>query len=135
MTSSKLKFVNIDRHFRPPGLRLTLELDGATEQDIERGITAANRVFLLAELSSYAAASAVHYQELEDPPDLVLTSEQHEWAGIWWDAEEAAIAAACSEMPAGEKTYLFTQTWDDAPKPISGHYIRGTTWLGKETQE
>lgn len=134
MTNSKQRAVEIDRHFRPPGLRLTLELDGATEQDVERGINAAKRVFLLAEVSSYAAAIAAECQESEDP-NFMLTADQHEWAGIWWDAQEAAIEAACSEMPAGEKTYLFTQTWDDAPKPISGDYIRSTTWLGKDTQE
>lgn len=134
MTTSHQEFVKIDRHDDPPGLRLTLELDGATQQEIERGINAAKRVFALAQVSSYAAAIAADYQDLEDP-DLVLTSEQHEWAGIWWDAQEAAVAAACSEMQAGEKTFLFSQTWDDAPEPISGNCIRGTTWLGKETQE
>jgi len=134
MTTLQQEFVNIDRHYDPPGLRLTLELDGATHQDIERGINAAKGVFALAQVSSYAAAIAADYQDLEDP-DLVLTSEQHEWAGIWWDAQEAAVAAACSELPAGEKTFLFSQTWDDAPEPISGNCIRGTTWLGKETQE
>lgn len=134
MTTLQQEFVKIDRHYDPPGLRLTLELDGATQQDIERGIDAAKGVFALAQVSSYAAAIAADYQDLEDP-NLVLTSEQHEWAGIWWDAQEAAVAAACSELPAGEKTFLFSQTWDDAPAPISGNYIRGTTWLGKDTQE
>lgn len=134
MTTLQQEFVKIDRHDEPPGLRLTLELDGATQQDIERGINAAKGVFALAQVSSYAAAIAADYQALEDP-ELLLTAEQHEWAGIWWDAQEAAVAAACSELPAGEKTFLFSQTWDDAPEPISGNYIRGTTWLGKETQE
>jgi len=134
MTTSHQEFVKIDRHYDPPGLRLTLELDGATQQDIERGINAAKGVFALAQVSSYAAAIAADYQDLEDP-DMVLTSEQHDWAGIWWDAQEAAVAAACSELQAGEKTFLFSQTWDDAPEPISGNCIRGTTWLGKETQE
>lgn len=133
MSTSKQKFAEIDRHYHPLGLRLTLELDGAREQDIERGINAAKRVFLLAQISSYAAAIAVDCQESEDP-ELLLTSEQHEWAGLWWDAEEAAVAAACSELPAGEKTYLFSQTWDGAPEPNSSNDIRGTTWLGKEAQ-
>lgn len=133
MTKSELQSVEIDRNFRPPGLRLIFELDGATEQDIERGISAAERVFLLAEVSSYAAAIAADCQALEDPSQ-VLTSEQCEWADLWWEAEEAAVAAACRQLPAGQKTYLFSQTWDGAPKPISGRYIRGTTWLGKPTQ-
>jgi hypothetical protein len=28
----------IDRHYRPPGLRFELDVDGATSEDIERGI-------------------------------------------------------------------------------------------------
>ncbi len=134
MTTPKQKFVEIDRHYRPPGLRLTLDVDGATAQDIERGINAAKRVFLLAEISSYAAVSAASYMDLDDP-NLQLTDQQHEWAGVWWDADEAAIEAACSEMPAGEKTYFFSLTWDGAAIPVNGQYIRSTTWVGKEKQE
>lgn len=133
MTTLKPQTVEIDRYFEPPGLRLTLELDGATAQDIERGINAAEEVFLRAGISSYAAASAADCQALEDPSQ-VLTPEQCEWADLWRDAEEAAAAAACRDLPAGEKSYLFSQTWDGAPKPISGRYIRGTTRLGELTQ-
>lgn len=131
MTDSQLGSVGIDRYYRPHGLRLTLHLDGATPQDIERGINAAKRVFLLANVSSYAAAVAVFYQDVEDP-EVALTPEQQDWGGLWREAEEAAVQAACSEMSPGRKTFLFSQTWDDEAQIEPSKFLQGwIDWPGR----
>jgi hypothetical protein len=125
-------FVQIDRHYRPPGLRFTLDVDGASTEDIERGINAAKRVFLLAELSPYAAGCAVFYVEAEDE-DFPVTKDHLEWYSRWSEANKAAVSAACENMPFGTKvTYLFGQTWDEGPETNLANCIRGWHTVGSK---
>jgi hypothetical protein len=117
-------YVDIDRYLRPEGLRFNLEVDGATDQDIQRGIYAATRVFFEADLSPYAAGCAVFYVEADDD-DFPVSDEHVAWFAKWNEANHAAIAAACANMPWGTKvTYLFGQTWDGAPDTNPTNCIR-----------
>lgn len=123
-------FVHIDRHYRPPGLHFTLDVDGATPEDIERGINAAKRVFMHANLSPYAAGEAVFYVEAEDD-DFPVSKEHLDWYSKWSEANDAAVSAACANMPPGRLvTYLFGQTWDDAPHTNLAKCIRGWHTVG-----
>jgi hypothetical protein len=121
---------HIDRHYRPPGLRFELDVDGATPEDIERGINAAKRVFLLADLSPYAAGCAVFYVEAEDE-DSPVSKDHLDWYSKWSEANNAAVSTACANMPPGAKvTYLFGQTWDGASETNLAKCIRGRHTVG-----
>lgn len=132
MQETNSRMLTIDRHAHPAGLHLELELEGARKQDIARGIQAAQEVFRQADVSSYAAAVANHYQEMECYGLDELTAEQYDWAELWRVAEAAAVQAACRDLPAGRKSFLFSQDWDDSqPKPSSADVIRGSIdWPG-----
>lgn len=115
MADAVIEYVEIDRHYRPEGLRFILTVEGATTQDIQRGIYAATRVFYDADVSPYAAGCAVFYYEAQDD-DFPVSAEHLEWVAKWNEAINAAVSAACANMPLGSKvTYLFGQTWDGAP--------------------
>lgn len=131
MTKSALAFP--DRHAQPPGLHLELELEGAGKRDIARGLQAAQEVFRQAEVSPYAAAMALGYQESKSNDLSRLTDEQFAWADVWRLAEEAAVQAACRDLPADSKSYLFSLVWDDnQPKPSSADCIRASIyWPGR----
>jgi hypothetical protein len=124
--------LTLDRHTEPAGLHLELELEGASKRDIARGIRAAQDVFRQADLSSYAAAVANHCQEMEGYDLDELTAEQYDWAELWRVAEAAAVQAACRDLPAGRKSFLFSQDWGDSqPKPSSADCIRASIdWPG-----
>lgn len=128
MQATHSGMLTLDRHAQPTGLHLELELDGASEQDIARGIQAAQEVFRQANVSSYAAAMALAYQESEsDDVYEMMTDEQFAWADVWRVAEAAAVQAACRDLPPGRKSFLFSQDWDDSgPKPSSADCIHGS---------
>lgn len=131
MTKSALAFP--DRHAQPPGQHLELELEGASKRDIARGVQAAQEVFRQADVSPYAAAAALAYQESESNDLSRLTDEQFAWADVWRLAEEAAVQAACRDLPAGSMSYLFSLVWDDSPsKTYSADCIRASIdWPGR----
>jgi hypothetical protein len=130
MTDAAIDYVDIDRYYQPEGLRFNLDVDGATVQDIQRGVYAATRVFHEADLSPYAAGVAVFYVEAEDE-DFPVTNEHLDWYAKWSEATEAAVSAACVNMPLGTRvSYLFGQTWDGAPDRHLANCIRGTHTVG-----
>lgn len=134
MQATDSRILTLDRHAHPSELHLTLELDGASEQDIARGLQAAQEVFRQADVSSYAAAVALAYQESEsDDLAEIMTDEQFAWADVWRVAEAAAVQAACRDLPAGSKSYLFFLVWDDnQPKAPSADVIRASIdWPGR----
>lgn len=132
MRTTKSAMAFPDRHAEPAGLHLALELEGASEQDIARGLQAAKDVFRQADVSPYAATVALAYQESESNDLSRLTDEQFAWADVWRLAEEAAVQAACRDLPPGRKSFLFSQDWDDSqPRPSSADVIRGSIdWPG-----
>ena len=132
MHATNSRMLTLDRHAQPAGLHLELELEGASEQDLARGIEAAQEVFRQADVSSYAAAVAMFYQEIEGYDLDELTAEQYDWAEVWRVAEAAAVQAACRDLPPGRKSFLFSQDWDySQPKPSSADCIRGSIdWPG-----
>ena len=132
MRATNSRMLSLDRHAQPSGLHLVLELEGASKQDIARGSQAAQAVFAQADVSSYVAAVANHYQEMEGYDLDELTAEQYDWAELWRVAEAAAVQAACRNLPAGRKSFLFSQDWGDSqPKPSSADVIRGSIdWPG-----
>lgn len=133
MQATDSRILTLDRHAQPSGLHLHLELDGAGERDIAHGLQAAQEVFRQADVSSYAAAVALAYQETEsDVLAEMMTNEKFAWADVWRVAEAAAVQAACRDLPPGRKSFLFTQDWDDSePRPCSADCIHGSIdWTG-----
>jgi hypothetical protein len=130
MIDAPIHFVNIDRNYRPEGLKFDLDVDGASPEDIERGIFAATRVFREADLSPYAAGVAVFYVEAQDD-DFPVSPEHLDWYAKWSEATRAAVSAACENIPLGTKVgYLFGQTWDGAPETKLTNCIRGRHTVG-----
>jgi hypothetical protein len=84
---------------------LTLEVDHATPDNLERGLRVANQIFEKANVRPREAARAAFDLEQSDPafgghPILPAARER---AFAWMDACEAAIKACCGgrEPPAG----------------------------------
>ncbi len=76
-------------------MKLTIIIDGATEEELARGHAAAMAVFEAAGVTPLEAATAAFKQEDEsdDPPPL--TELESKAAYAWGDAAYAAAEAAC----------------------------------------
>lgn len=72
--------------------RLHLAIDGASPEEIARGIAAAAEVFNREDVYPVDAENAVRERRLEARP---LTGEEAHLAAVWDEAERAAIGA-CS---------------------------------------
>ena len=71
--------------------RLTLTIEGASEDDLSRGIAAAKQVFESEGAIPFEAASAIFKRDGEIDP----LTEREDWlVSIWNDAERAAYQAA-----------------------------------------
>lgn len=81
-------------------MKLWLEVEGASEADIQRGLEAAEAVFKKTGVSPLQAVEGWFAMENWDiagfPDDGSLTDEERRLAGVWLDAEDAA-QDACLE--------------------------------------
>jgi hypothetical protein len=76
---------------------IKLNVPGAADQQLERGVEAAWKVLEAAHVHAYAAAASAF--KLESLGGHSLTPEQEEWAKVWHKAVRAAIDAACEGLP------------------------------------
>jgi hypothetical protein len=91
-------------------MTMILHVEGATREELERGLAAARAIFEAADISPWAAALAHHAREGWDvggfADELELTSEQHAAAAVLDDARAAAVEACCAgwsvPLPAAE---------------------------------
>lgn len=88
---------------------LKLTIEGATEQEMRKGLEAARVVFEKAGVHPLIAAEGWwKLQGWDDgAPDESLTEEDSRNAAIWLDAEDAAIEACC-------------KGWEEERRPVSG---------------
>lgn len=92
--------------------RIALDLEGATEDDLARGISAAIKVFRDAKVQPWDAAVASN--DIEWAPNMAsITEEEGRLHGVYMDAIEAALKAACRDLPNTPKKYNFSLIWDD----------------------
>jgi len=97
------------RRDRAPGSRkmhLRIVAEGASDQQLSRGLKAAAAVFEAGGVSPQVAALACARREMQD--DLYgfdetapgypapLSDDEHKWADVWNAANQAAIAACCA---------------------------------------
>lgn len=83
---------------------LTLTVEGASIDDLTKGLQAAFAVFCASDVSPHAAARAVFDMEgvsvsHGDPKALVEKLGMAAKASLWFDAEDAAFAACCGGWP------------------------------------
>lgn len=101
------------------GLRLTI--DGASLEDIQRGIAAAEAVFKASGVSAQEAAGGMFALEVWDDAGCQgdFTAKQPEdarAAGVWMDAGEAAVAACCTGWPEDRMPLMLSLEYvDDRP--------------------
>ena len=95
----------IDPNFKPKGLQLHLEVDGATPDDIKRGLDAAKAYLGQSSANPFAAYSACDARDHSQDDDE-LSTEAHFLADFWAIAGKVALDAACANMPYGPKSYV-----------------------------
>lgn len=118
---------------------IVLEVEGATEEDLVRGVAAANAVFEEAGVDPWDAAKASHEMEWGDASNMTLSEEEADMGAVYWNAIEAALIAACSDLPNTPKKYDFCLVWDDDPPYVHNELdlevIRPSTVHGKPVDQ
>ena len=83
--------------------KLLLNIPGATQAEIERGLAAAQAVLNQGGVTPYEAAAGYFARDGWDvsgfSEDAVPTDAQLRAAGLWEDADVAAVEACCAEWP------------------------------------
>lgn len=87
-------------------MALRLNIPGATEAEMQRGIEAAEKVFAIAGISAEQAADGMFALEGWDdasfPDDGEPTEDEDNAAAVWMEANKAAIKACCADWPADQ---------------------------------
>ncbi|MDO8768533.1 MAG: hypothetical protein Q7K57_07510 [Burkholderiaceae bacterium] len=122
-----------------PELRIVLEVEGATEEDLARGVAAAIAFFEEAGVDPWAAAEASHEMEWGGASEMTLSEAEAEMGTVYWKAIEVALKAACTDLPNTPKKYDFSLIWSDEP-PYAPHkdvleVVRPTTQHGRPAAE
>lgn len=101
-----------------PALRIELEVEGATEDDLQRGVAAAISVFEAARIDPWDAAVAAHELEWDTDATSIVTDGQVALFDLYNKAIEEALKSACEYLPNTSKKYSFNLRWagDDGPK-------------------
>ena len=73
-------------------MKLLLHMTGASKRELRRGADAAQQVFNRAGVPAEVAISLMRKRDFEIDP---LTPRERRYAGLWEEAERAAIAACC----------------------------------------
>jgi hypothetical protein len=111
-------------------MELLIQVEGATEEDRERGVAAAQRVFeagrVTAQDCAWAAFDRDRCHDQGGNGGLDPSQEHLRRASLWHEAERVGIEACCSRMAHRPETrYLelrfgstnFSDLTDDRPKP------------------
>jgi hypothetical protein len=98
-------------------MKLRLEIEGASPEEKQRGIEAAEKVFAAAGISAEQAADGMFALEGWDdasfPGDGEPTEDENNAATVWMDANNAAIDACCADWPADDvPPYLILELVD-----------------------
>lgn len=84
-------------------MKLRLNLDEASPEELARGIAAAEAVFAAAGISAEEAANGMFALEGWDdqsfPEDEEPTEDDDRAAAVWMDANKAALKACCTDWP------------------------------------
>ena len=83
-------------------MQLRITVDGATKEEVRRGLNAALDVFEKAKMDPLTAAEgmfALEGWDIQGFPDDGLSAEDSKAADVWMDAEQAAIDACCADWP------------------------------------
>jgi hypothetical protein len=87
-------------------MKLRLAIKGASAEDMQRGIEAAEKVFATAGISAEQGAGGMFALEGWDVAsfrkDMQPTEDEDYAASVWMEANKAAIAACCPSWPADE---------------------------------
>ena len=122
-----------------PSVHIALDLEGATEVDLARGIAAAIAVFEAARVDPWAAAEATHELEWKTTPDSKVSNDQVRLSSVYREAIEAALKAACEYLPNTSKKYNFSLRWHgeppNSPSPYALEVVYPTTNHGRPPEE
>lgn len=99
---------------------IELEVEGATEEDLARGVAAAYAVFEANDVDPWDGACASHAMEWSSSGEVGLSEAEFAMGIVYMDAIEAALMAACADLPDTPKQYDFCVLWNDAPRRIHG---------------
>jgi hypothetical protein len=87
-------------------MKLRLQIKGASPEDMQRGIEAAEKVFATAGISAEQGAGGMFALEGWDVAsfrkDMQPTEDEDYAASVWMGANKAAISACCAGWPADE---------------------------------
>lgn len=118
---------------------IELDLEYATQEDLERGVTAAVTVFERARVDPWEAAIAHHEFEWGSTDSNMVTDEAVRLSSVYGAAIEAALKAACEELPDTPKRYDFRLRWDGEeprqPSLDALEVVYPTTEFGRPSEE
>ena len=83
-------------------MQLRITVEGATKEEVRRGLNAALEVFDKAKMHPQIAAQgmfALEGWDIQGFPDDGLSDEESAAADVWMEAEQAAIDACCADWP------------------------------------
>lgn len=116
-----------------------LDLEGATESDLARGVAAAITVFEEASVDPWDAAVASHDLEWETSNSPNVSEDDINLSNVYSAAIEAALKAACEDLPNHSKKYNFSLRWDGdeprQPHPDALEVVFPTTEFGRPPEE
>jgi hypothetical protein len=122
-----------------PEYRIVLNVEGATEEDLARGVAAAIAVFEKAGVDPWDGAYASHEMEWGDATQMTLTAQETENGSVYWNAIEVALQAACADLPDTSKKYDFSLVRKGEPPYEPEDYaievVRPSTTYGRPTSE
>ena len=83
-------------------MQLRITVEGATKEEVRRGLNAALAVFDKANMHPLTAAEgrfALEGWDIQGFPEDGFSDEESAAASVWMEAEQAAIDACCANWP------------------------------------
>ena len=118
---------------------ITLNIEGATEEDLARGVAAARQVFEEAGVDPWDGAEASHNMEWGNSEDSEMSLADVDAGTVYWAATEAALVAACENLSDTPKKYDFGLRRKDDPPYQPGpevlEVVRPSTTHGRPQEQ
>jgi hypothetical protein len=134
--------MDINAHIlvQPRDWRFDLDIEGATEEDLARGVAAAVAVVEAANVDPWVGARAINAMEWSMVDDLETLTDADVEAGLKYaDAVEAALVAGCRNLPNTPKKYNFClyELHEEPRKPSEDaiEVVYPTTEIGRPMEE
>jgi hypothetical protein len=125
----------IDETVEPIEYRIELDIEGATEADLARGVAEAIAVFQESGIDPWDGAHAHHDWEWGAENGTPPTQAEVNANSVYVDAIDAALAAACYNLPNTPKKYAFCLYKADekssGPNPFALDVVYPTTEYGR----